>query len=111
MISPTRHPLRFVLWTLVAVWATATIAAGITYVVIRAEESGEAQYHGRDYNQQRCTFLAARRSLEKLTGFTPLGAGEAALVTRTEGVRDPATIYVWRSHRGCVTQWSLEHGL
>ncbi len=111
MISPTRHPLRFVLWTLLAVWVTATIAAGITYVAIRAEESSEAHYRGRDYNQKPCAFVPARPLLEQITGFTPLSAGEAALVTRTEGVRDPPTIYVWRSGHGCVKRWSLEHGL
>ena len=103
--------MRFVLWTLLAVWVTATIAAGVTYVVVRTEESSEGRYHGRDYFQQRCTFISARRALEKLTGFTPLSAGEAAVVTRTEGVRDPPTIYVWRGDQGCVKQWSLEHGL
>lgn len=94
-----------------AVWVTATIAAGITYVVIRTEESSEARYNGRDYNQQRCTLSSAGRSLEKLTGFTPLSPGEAAFVTRTEGLRDPPTIYVRRGDHGCVKQWSLEHGL
>ena len=94
-----------------AVWVTATIAAGITYVVIRSEEPSEAVYHGRDYNPQHCTLSSSRRPPEKLTGFTPLSAGEAALVTRTEGARDPPTIYVWRSDHGCVKQWSLEHVL
>lgn len=94
-----------------AVWVTATIAAGITYVVVRIEESSEARYRGRDYNPQRCTLSSAHRPLEKLTGFTPLSAGEAALVTPSEGVSDPPTIYVWRSDHGCVKQWSLEHGL
>ena len=94
-----------------AVWVTATVAAGITYLVIRNEESTEARYHGRDYNQRRCTFVPARPLLEQITGFTPLSSGEAAFVTRTEGPRDPQTIYVWRSHRGCVKRWSLEHGL
>jgi hypothetical protein len=109
LLSDRRHSLRFILWTLLAVWVTASLAAGGTYLAIRLDASGEAHYRGRDYNDaERCVPSPARGTLEAINGFTPLTAGESALVIRTAGVGYPRTIYVWRSDRGCIREWSIE---
>lgn len=110
MLADRRHPLRFTLWTLVAIWATATIAAGATYLIFRSSESGERTYHGQDYTRSGCTRAPTRTSLVDIRGFEPLPAGEAALVPPTESLRKPVLIYVWRGERHCVTEWRLDDG-
>jgi hypothetical protein len=103
-----RHPLRFTLWTLVAIWATAVVATVATYLVVTA--SAEGHYHHRDYDQPaRCTSTPSRRSLIAIHGFTPLSAGETAMVTPLEGARAPTVIYVWADNR-CIREWELSGG-
>jgi|SRR5579875_2264927 len=101
--------MRFTLWTLVAVWATAIFAAGVTYLVVGLTESGEGRYHNSDYNRlARCTGAPARRLLVPIRGFVPVSTGQTALVSGRADVRTPELIYVWSRRRGCVAEWSLD---
>jgi len=104
------HRFRFTLWTLLAIWVTATLAAGATYLIARSAEAGERDYRGQDYTRRACTHAPARSSLVDISGFGPLRADEAALVTPAESIRKPAVIYVWKDDSGCVARWSLDDG-
>lgn len=95
---------------MVAVWLTATIAAGATYLVISVSESGEAGYHKYDYTRSRCTHLPSSRSLVVLHGFTPLLSGQTAVATRREGVGMPTLIWVRNGDHRCVARWALDDG-
>jgi hypothetical protein len=108
LLADRLHPLRFTLWTLVAIWVTATLAAGATYVVATISESGEGSYRGQDYTRSGCMRAPSRSSLVGINGFRPLPAGEAALVSHKESVRTPVLIYVWKGEHRCVTEWTID---
>lgn len=105
MHTNRRHSLRFTLLALVAVWVTATAAAGLTYLLVSADEG---HYRNHDYvNPASCRAVPPRSSLMVLHGFRPLPAGGTALAASQ---RAPKVVYIWRSGRRCVTQWTLERG-
>ena len=94
---------------MVALWATATIAAGATYLIVRATESGEGHFRGQDYTERgRCTNAPQRAALVGISGFTPMSGGETAMVSPGARLRVPALIYVWRGERGCVAEWGID---
>jgi hypothetical protein len=107
LLADRRQPLRFTLWTLIAVWVTATVAAGATYLLFAA--APESHYDRRDYSQPRpCVHAPPRGSLVQIHGFRPLPPGDVVFVKARERLTTPEVVYVWRDPRGCVARWSLE---
>lgn len=106
-----RHPLRFTIWTLVAIWLTAIVAVGATYLIVGASESGEGHYLGYEYTQRtRCTPAHTGTSWVAISDFTPISAGETARVTHRENMHTPAVIYVWKGEHHCVREWAIDDG-
>lgn len=109
MLTDRRHPLRFTVWTLVAIWVTATFAAGATYLVASVFEADEGAYHGQDYTRSgQCTRAPTFTSLVRIGGFRPVPAREAAFVTKTESLQTPVLIYMWKGEHSCATEWAID---